>query len=111
MGIAERVPHMQKELDRPRAKMAELTRGISTMKEGLVYMSDLLELRRLVGPYEVEIAGLRQAILNTPFTTLSREPAESSRLPEPIYYGDRSIAYFFFSFFERGLWRMTQKTL
>ena len=40
VGIAERAPHMQEELDRLRANMAELTTGISIIKEGLVDKSD-----------------------------------------------------------------------
>ena len=42
MRIAERVPHMQEELERLREKMAELTRGFSAMKKGLVHNSDFL---------------------------------------------------------------------
>ena len=34
LGISERVPHIQKELEHLRAKMAELTRGIRVIKEG-----------------------------------------------------------------------------
>ena len=43
-GIAERVPRMQKELERLRAKTVELTRGFSTIKKGLVHTSDFLEV-------------------------------------------------------------------
>ena len=35
MGIAESVPRMQEELERLRARMVELARGLSTVKEGL----------------------------------------------------------------------------
>ena len=49
VGIAERVPHMQEELERFKKKMVELTRGFSTMKKGLVHISDFLELRSMVG--------------------------------------------------------------
>ena len=45
----------------------------------------------MVGWYETEIiAGFRPATLDQPSPTLSREPAESRRLPVPIYSGDRS---------------------
>ena len=44
MGIAERVPRMQKYLERLRAKTVELTRGFSTIKKGLVHTSDFLEV-------------------------------------------------------------------
>ena len=38
MGITERVPRMQEELERLKAKMVELTRGFSTMKGDLVHI-------------------------------------------------------------------------
>ena len=53
-------------------------------------MSGFLELRSMIGRHETEIAGLRQARLDTSFSTLSRGPAKSSRLPVSIYSGDRS---------------------
>ena len=80
-GIAKRVPRMQEELGHHTAEMVELTRGISAIKEGLVHMSEFLELR---------ITGLRQGRLDTSSPTLSRGPAESIKLPMSIYYGDRS---------------------
>ena len=58
MRIAERVSHMQEKLERLRAKMAELTRGISAIKEGLVHKSDFLEVRSMVGRHEAVIACL-----------------------------------------------------
>ena len=67
---------MQEELERLRARTVELTRGISIIKEGLVNLSDFLELRGTVGRLEAEITSLR--------------PAESSRAPVPVYCGDRS---------------------
>ena len=76
MGIAERVPCMQEELECLRAKMVELTRGFNTIKEGLVHFSDFLELRSMVGRDEAEIASLRQARFDTLSPTLSRGPAE-----------------------------------
>ena len=99
MGTNDHVPHMQEELERHRAEMAELTRGISTIKEGLAHMSDFLELRSMVGRHETEVAGLRQARLNTSSLTLSRGPAESSRLPVPIYSGDPSTLSNFLKIF------------
>ena len=44
----------------------------------------------MVSRHDTEISGLRQARFETPSPTLSRGPAESSRLPVPIYYGDCS---------------------
>ena len=38
--IAKRVLRMQEELGRLKEKMVELTRGFSTMKEGLVHVSN-----------------------------------------------------------------------
>ena len=90
MGIAERVPRMQDELERIRKTMVELTRGFSIMKEGLVHFSDFLELQSTVGRHEAEIASLRQARFDTLSPTLSRGPAEGSRAPVPVYSGDRS---------------------
>ena len=67
---------MQEELERLRARTVELTRGLSIIKEDLVNVSDILELRGTVGRLEAEITSLR--------------PAESSRAPVPVYCGDRS---------------------
>ena len=58
VGIAERVPHMQEELERLTAQTVKLTRGFSTMREGLVHISDFLELRSTVGRHEAETASL-----------------------------------------------------
>ena len=69
----------------------ELARRIGAIKEGSVQMSDFLEVRSMVIRFETEIAGLRHARLDTPSPTLSRVPAESSRLPVPIYSGNHSI--------------------
>ena len=99
VGIAERVPHIQEELDRLRAKMAGLARGISAIKEGLVHMSDFLELRSMVRRLEAEIAGFRQARLDTPPPTLSRGPAQGSRLSVSLYSGDRSPLHDFLKLF------------
>ena len=59
--IAESVLRMREELERLKAKMVELTRGSSTVKEGEVNFSDFLELREMVGRHEAEITNLRQA--------------------------------------------------
>ena len=53
-------------------------------------MSDFRELRSIVGRHETEVAGLRQARLDTPSPTLSCRPAVSSRLQMTMYSGDRS---------------------
>ena len=89
LGIAESIPRMQEELECLRAKMVELTRGFSSIKEGLVNFSDFLELRGMVGRHEAEITSLRQARFDMSFT-LSRRPAEGSRAPVPVYSGDHS---------------------
>ena len=65
MGIAERVPRMQEELERLKAKMVELTRGFSTITEGLVHTSDFLEVRSTVGRHEAKIVNLRHARFDT----------------------------------------------
>ena len=90
MGIAELVPDMWKELERRKEEITELARRIVTVKEGSVRISDFLGITSMVGRHETEIAGLRQARLDISSPTLSRGPTESSRLPVPIYYGDRS---------------------
>ena len=111
MGIAELFPDMREELERHRAEIAKLARRIGAVKEGSVKMSDFLKVRSMAGRHETETADLRQAMLDTPSSTLSRGSAESSRLSVPIYSGDRStLPYLLERFLERGLWRMTQKT-
>ena len=105
MGIAVRVPRMQEELERLRGGMVELTRGFSTIKEGLVHTSDFLEGRRTVGRHEAEIASLRQAKFDTPSPILSRGPAEGSRAPVPVYSGDRSTLCNFLKRFQT--WTLT----
>ena len=65
-----------------------------------MHISDFLELQSMVGRYEAEIAGLRQARLNTPSPNLSRGPVEGSKLPVPIYSGDRSTLPNFLKLFE-----------
>ena len=101
-GIAESVPRMQEELERLKAKMMELTRGFSTVREGLVHFSDFLELRGMVGRHEAEITRLRRARFDMS-ATLSRGPTEGSRAPVPVYSGDRSTLFNFLKLFRRGL--------
>ena len=88
MGIADSVPHMQEELERLRARMVELTRGLSSVREGQVNFSDFLELRGAVGRHEAKIASLRARV--EMFPTLPRGPAEGSRATVPVYSGDRT---------------------
>ena len=109
MGIAKLVPGIRKELERQRAEIAKLARRIAAVKEGSVRMSGFLEVRSMVSRYETENVGLRQARLDKPSPTVSRGPVECSRLPVPIYSGDRSTLPNFLKLFERRLWRMTQK--
>ena len=84
----------------------ELTRGTSTIKEGLVHFpdSDFLELRRMVGRHEAEIASLRQARFDLS-PTLSRGSAEGRRAPVPVYSGDRSTLPNFLKLFQT--WTLT----
>ena len=98
--IAARVPRMQEELECLKDKLVELTRGFSTMKKGLVYISDFLELRNMIGRHEATIASLRQARLDTLPPTLSHGPAESSRAPVPVYSGNRSTLSNFLKLFQ-----------
>ena len=87
LGIAESVPHMQEELERLRAMRTELTRGLSSEREGRVNLSDFLELRGTVGRLQAEMSNLQARVYIS--STLS--PAnESSRAPVPVYSGDRS---------------------
>ena len=107
MGIAESVPRVQEELERLKDKMVDLTRGISTIKEGLVNFSDsdFLELRSTVGRHEAKIARLRKARFDTLSSTLSRGPADGSRAPMPVYYGDHCTLYDFLKRFQT--WTLT----
>ena len=102
LGIAENVPRMQEELERLKAKKVELTRGISSVKKGLVNFSDFLELRRMVERHEAEITSLRQARFEISHT-LSRGPAESSRAPVPVYSGDRVTLSNFLKLIQTGI--------
>ena len=62
LGIAESVPHMQEELERLRAKTTELTRGLSSAREGQVNVSDFLELRGTVGRLQPEMSNLQARV-------------------------------------------------
>ena len=55
LRITESVPHMQEELERLRARTMELTRGLSSAREGQVILSDFLELRGTVGRFQAEM--------------------------------------------------------
>ena len=76
----------------------ELTRGLSSVSEGQVNFSDLLELRGAVGRLQADITSLRSRIEITP--TLSRGPAEGSRAPVPVYSGDHSTLSNFLKLFQ-----------
>ena len=60
LGIAESVFHMQEELERLRARTMEITRGLSSAREGQVNVSDFLELRGVVGRLQVEMTNYKQ---------------------------------------------------
>ena len=84
---------MQEELERLRARTMKLTRGLSSVREGQAKFSDFPELRGTVGRLQAEITSLRPRIEISP--TLSRGPAEGSRVPAPVYSGDRSTLSIF----------------
>ena len=50
---------MQEELERLRARTSELTRGLSSEREGLVNLSDFLELRGTVGRLQADMSNLQ----------------------------------------------------
>ena len=54
----------------------------------------------MVDRHEAKIAGLRQARFDTPSPTLSRGPAGGSRVPVPVYSGDRSTSPNFLKLFQ-----------
>ena len=88
LGIAESVPHVQEELERLRARTTELTRGLSSEREGRVNLSDFfLELRGTIGRLQAEMSNL-QARVDISSTLSSAN--ESSRAPVPVHSGDRS---------------------
>ena len=87
LGIAESVPHMRKELERLRARTIELTRGLTSAREGQVNLSGFLELRGTVGRLQAKITNLQAKVNKSP--TVSRG-LESSRGPVPVCSGDRS---------------------
>ena len=112
VGIVERFPRMQEELERLRAKMVELTRGFSTMKEeGLVHISDFLEVRSMIGRYEAGIASLRQARLDTLSPLHSHVDLLKVAGPQcPYLLVTAALCLIFSSFFKRGLSCMTRET-
>ena len=87
LGIAESVPRMQEELECLRARTSELTRGLSSEREGRVNLSDFLELRRTVGRLQAEMSNLQARVDIS--STLSRAN-ESSRAAVPVFSGNRS---------------------
>ena len=88
LGIAESVPHMQEELERLRARTTELTRGLSSEREGRVNLSDFLELRGTVGRLQAEMSNLQARVDIS--STLSRANVSSRAPVPPVYSGDRS---------------------
>ena len=87
LGIAESVPHMQEDLERLRARTSELTRGLSSEREGLVNLSDFLELRGTVGRLQADMNNLQARI---DFSSTLSCANEGSRASVPVYSGDRS---------------------
>ena len=82
LGTAESVPHMQKELERLRARTSELSRGLSSEREGQVNLSYFLELRGTVGRLQAEMSNLQARV--DILSTLSRAN-EGSRASVPVY--------------------------
>ena len=97
LWIAEIVPHKQEELERLRARTMELTRGLSSAREGQANLSGFLELRGTVGRLQTEMTNLRARIDISP--TLSRVLG-GSRAPVPVYSGDRSTLSNFLKLFQ-----------
>ena len=87
LGIAESVPHTQEEMERLRARTVDLTRGLSSEREGRVNLSDFLELRGTVGRLQAEMSNLQARVDMS--STLSYAN-EGSRAAVPVYSGDRS---------------------
>ena len=87
LGITKSVPHMQEELERLRARTSELTRGLSSEREGRVNLSGFLELRGAVGRLQAEMSNLQARVDIS--STLSRAN-EGSRASVPVYSGDLS---------------------
>ena len=75
----------------------ELTRGLSSAREGQVNLSGFLEQRGTVGRLQAEMTNLRARIDISP--TLSRVLG-GSRAPVPVYSGDRSTLSNFLKLFQ-----------
>ena len=88
LGIAESVPHTQEEMERLRARTVELTRGLSSEREGRVNLSDFLKLRGTVGRLQAEMSNLQARVDIS--STLSRANEGSRAAVVPVYSGDRS---------------------
>ena len=87
LRVAESVPHMQEQLERPRARTIELTRELSSAREGQANLSDFLELRGTVGRLQAEMTNLQARVDISP--TFSRK-LEGSSAPVQVYSGDGS---------------------
>ena len=108
--LAERVPHMQNERERHGAEMAELTWRTSAIKEGLVNMSDFLELRSTVVDMRPKLLVCDKLGLihrSLPFHVDLLKVADSRC---PYILETAALCLFFSCFPERGLRRMMQKT-
>ena len=101
LGIAESVPHTQEEMERLRARTVELTRGLSSEREGRVSLSDFLELRGTVGRLHAEMSNLQARVDIS--STLSRAN-EGSRAAVPVYSGDRSTLSNYLKLFQTRTW-------
>ena len=88
LGIAESVPHTQKEMERLRARTVELTRGLSSEREGRVNLYDFLELRGTVGRLQAEMSNLQARV---DMSSALSHANEGSRAAVPVVCsGDRS---------------------
>ena len=88
---------MQEELERLRARTMELTRGLSSAREGQVHVSVFLELRGTVGRLQAEMTNLQARVDISPI--LSRG-LEGNRAPVPVYSGGRSTLSIYLKLFK-----------
>ena len=88
---------MQEELERLRARTTELTRELSSEREGRVNLSDFLELRGTVGRLQAEMSNLQARVDSS--STLSRQN-EGSRAAVPVYSGGRSTLSTYLKLFQ-----------